>query len=240
MKRQKTRKINIFISMLLFPITLNYFSPYLIIQGSFEGVLSGSALLFIGLFVFSLFFGRAFCGWLCPAGGIQEVCINIEKKQTGRRQNIIKYFIWVPWILAILFGFISAGGLRQINLIYYTDYGISVSAPPAYIIYFLVVFLIVILSLTLGKRSFCHCICWISPFMVIGSLIKEKLHFPSLHLWAKKDECISCKACDKICPMSLPVNEMVQNNHMFSSECILCANCVDSCPKNIIHIGFSN
>jgi hypothetical protein len=42
MKRQKIRKTIQLVSMLLFPVTLNYFSPYLIIQGSLEGVLAGS------------------------------------------------------------------------------------------------------------------------------------------------------------------------------------------------------
>lgn len=240
MKNQKTRKIINLTSMLIFPITLNYFSPYLIIQGSFEGVLSGSSLLFLGLFLSSLFFGRAFCSWICPAGGLQEVCSNIVGKPIGRRINWIKYVIWIPWLAAIIIGFITAGGIKQINILYYTDYGISVSAPPGYIVYFSVILLIVILSLLLGRRAFCHCVCWMSPFMIIGSFLKDKMNIPSLRLRANNNECINCKLCNKHCPMSLSVNEMVIKKNMVNTECILCGNCVDSCPKSILHIGFNN
>ncbi len=122
--------------MLIFPSTLNYFSPYLIVQGSFEGVLSGSGVLFLSMLVTSLILGRAFCGWLCPAGAMGEVCASIQNKPTGKRLNLIKYFIWVPWLFAIVFGFLSAGGLQRINVLYYTDGGISVNAPEGYIVYF--------------------------------------------------------------------------------------------------------
>ena len=84
MRRQKVRKTLLFISMLLFPVTLNYLSPYLVIRGGFEGVVSGNALLFAGLFLSSLFFGRAYCGWLCPAGGGAAGFGDRCERQAGR------------------------------------------------------------------------------------------------------------------------------------------------------------
>jgi len=239
MKRQKVRRTLLLISMLLFPVTLNYFSPYLIMQGSFEGVLSGSAMVFAGLFVTSLVFGRAFCGWVCPAGGLQEVTGTINDKPVGRRLRWVKYFIWVPWFGAIIAGFIAAGGLKQINVIYYTDHGISVSAPTSYIIYFTVIALIVVLSLTLGRRAACHSICWMALFMVLGSLIKEKLHIPGLRLTAQPDKCTGCKTCEKHCPMSLSVSEMAGSGKTFSTECILCGNCADRCARGALKLGFT-
>ena len=238
MKRQRVRNTILLISMLLFPITLNYFSPYLIMNGSFEGVLSGSAVLFISLFLSSLLLGRAFCGWVCPAGGLQEVCAKIQPKPAGKKQNIVKYIIWIPWLGAIIAGFISAGGLKRVDVLYMTDYGISVNAPAGYIIYFGVVFLIVILALTLGKRSFCHSVCWMAPFMVIGTWLRKKLHVSGLRLSADSEKCISCGACSKACPMSLPVKEMVKEGRLYNRECILCAGCADACPKDVLRVSF--
>ena len=57
--RQKIRKILLYTSLFLFPLTLNFFSPYVSIDGAFAGVLSGSALLFGLLFLSGLFFGLA-------------------------------------------------------------------------------------------------------------------------------------------------------------------------------------
>jgi len=236
MRRQKTRKIIQLVSLLLFPVTLNYFSPYLVIQGSFEGVLSGSGVLFLSQFLTALFFGRAFCGWLCPAGGLQHVCSGIVNKPPAKWQRWIKYIIWVPWLGAILAGFITAGGLKRMDVLYYTESGISVSAPGSYIVYFFVVGLIVLLSLTLGRRAFCHTACWMAPFMIIGTTMKEKLRLPALRLQADPDKCIRCGACDRQCPMSLSVSAMVSTGTMFHSDCVLCAGCADCCPKGVIRL----
>jgi len=238
MKRQRIRKTLLLASMLLFPVTLNYLSPYLIIRGGFEGVLSGSAVLFLSQLLFALLFGRAFCGWLCPAGALQDVCAGIQPKPASKRLNIIKYIIWVVWLGAIVAGFVSAGGPKQVSVLYMTNSGISVDAPARYIMYFFVVLLVVVLSLTQGRRGFCHSACWMAPFMVLGTKLRDLLHLPGLRLTAKVNQCVSCGACDKVCPMSLPVRELVKTGKLTQSECILCANCADACPKKVLTVAF--
>ncbi|MGN0157328.1 MAG: hypothetical protein ACI39N_08760 [Lachnospiraceae bacterium] len=47
MKRQNVRKLILIISMLLFPITIWYMSPYLIMQGAMEGIVTGSFIVFL-------------------------------------------------------------------------------------------------------------------------------------------------------------------------------------------------
>jgi polyferredoxin len=240
MKRQKVRNALLLISVLLFPIIINYQSPYLIISGSFEGVITGSFLLFASLFVTSLFFGRAFCGWLCPAGGIQECSARVNNRPTGKKQNIIKYVIWIPWILTIAAGFFTAGGIKRIDPIYMTDHGISVSNIYGYFIYIPVTALILTVSLAFGRRSFCHSLCWMAPFVIAGSKIKNKLKYPSLHLEGCAEKCIDCKLCNKNCPMSLDVNNMVKQGKMDHNECILCGQCRNTCNKAAIYMGFKS
>ena len=46
MNRKNIRKLLLIISLLLFPITIWYMSPYLIIQGAMEGIISGSFVVF--------------------------------------------------------------------------------------------------------------------------------------------------------------------------------------------------
>ena len=235
MKRQKVRKAIILISFLLFPIIIYYLSPYVIIQGAAEGIMVGSFIVFAGMLFTSIFFGRAYCGWICAPGGLQE-CLMIasNKKAKGGRLNRIKYIIWIPWMASIIILVLAAGGFKKIDFLYLTTYGISVANPMAYIIYYGVILIIVILSLTMGRRAFCHYICWMAPFMIIGTKIKYALKIPSLHLVADQSKCISCKQCTKGCPMSLEVEEMVKKGCMKNAECILCGECVDTCPKSVI------
>lgn len=241
MKRQRLRKAFTLISFLFFPITIYYFSPYLIVQGAYEGIITGSFIVFGLMFLTSLILGRAFCGWVCPAGGLQECCtMASDKRAKGGKLNWIKYLIWMPWISLIAIMLVKAAKIKGVDFIYMTDHGVSVTNPMSYIIFYAVIFPIVILALTAGRRSFCHYVCWMAPFMIIGSKIKDAIHYPSLHLEVNKNNCISCKQCTKKCPMSLEVESMIKKGNIRDLECILCGQCIDTCPKNVIRYSFKN
>lgn len=166
--RQKIRHTLILLSFFLFPATFFYFSPVLILKASSEGIINGSFLLFGLLFLSALFFGRGFCGWVCPAAGVQEALFVTQQKRITRGWWI-KWLIWIPWIALIAAFAIGAGGYHAIDLLYQTVYGFSVATLPALISYLAVLLiLIVIPSLLVGKRSFCHHLCWMAPFMILG------------------------------------------------------------------------
>jgi Polyferredoxin len=242
MKRQKVRKFLLLVSFLLFPVTLYYFSPVLIIEGGFSGIVTGSLLLFAAQFVLSLVFGRAFCGWICPSGGLQECCCSqvVDKRVKSKKVNWIKYIIWAPWLLTIILAFLKSGGIKSVDIFYMTDHGISVSGLMELIIYLFFVALITVLALTVGRRGMCHSICWMAPFMILGSKIKDKLGYPSLHLEADSEKCVQCGLCSKNCPMSLEVAEMVRTGQVQNSECILCGECADRCSKKAIKLTFGS
>jgi polyferredoxin len=224
---------------LLFPVIYYYFSPYLIIMGASEGIVTGSLLVFAALFFSSLFVGRVFCGWICPAGATQELCAMVRKKgfKNGKK-NLIKYAIWAPWISIIALMFFQTGGVKAVDPLYQTYYGISISDIYSLVIFVAIAGLVAGLALVAGKRASCHTICWMAPFMIIGRKIRNAANLPSLQLQADKTKCINCKSCDKKCPMNLEVNSMVQKNSMENSECILCGSCVDNCPKQVIKYNF--
>lgn len=235
MKRQKNRKAIILISFFLFPLTLFYFSPYLIILGASKGIVTGSFIVFSLMFFTSLLYGRIFCGWICPAGGLQESCMLInDKMNKGRWRKWVKYIIWVPWIIIIGTLIINAGGILDIDFFYQTWNGISIHNPYEWIVYYAVLFLIVGLSLIGGRRSFCHSVCWMSPFMVIGNTIRKMLKIPGLRLKTQPEKCINCNQCNKKCPMSLNVQELVKTGIIVDVDCILCGECIDVCPKSVI------
>jgi ferredoxin-type protein NapH len=238
MNRQKLRKTLILVSFLLFPITIFYFSPMLILVGSAMGIITGSFITFAALFFISLFFGRAWCGWVCPTGGLQEYCFAINDNKTKEKYYKVKYFIWVPWIVLIAIMAIFAGGYTKIDPLLFTNNGISISEPFLYTIYFVVLLITLIPAIWAGKRAACHYLCWMAPFMIIGTKIKNLAKWPSLHLKANKELCVECRLCSKNCPMSLEVNGKVKKEDLKDFECILCGTCVDSCPKDAIKYSF--
>lgn len=239
MKRQNLRKLLLIISLLLFPITMWYMSPYLIIQGALEGIVSGSFIVFCCMLVGSLFFGRLFCSWICPMGGMQECLAQVNGKPAKQGwRNYIKYVIWGVWIMAVILCFILGKKRISVDFLYMTDHGISVSEIFNYVIYYGVIFLVLIPTVIGGKRLFCHYFCWMAPFMAIGTKVRQLLHLPGVHITSSKEKCISCKKCDKACPMGLKVSDLVSGEKSFGTECIQCGACVDNCPKKVLYYSF--
>ena len=233
-RRQKIRKGLILFSFFLFPATFYYLSPVLILQASSRGIVNGSFVIFTLLFASSLFLGRAYCGWACPGAGCQEAIIPVrEKRITGG--DFIKWLIWVPWIGGIALLASRAGGYHSVDFFYMTTRGFSIGGFQSLVSNLFVLLLLIVLpAFAFGKRSFCHHLCWMAPFMISGRRIRNAVGWPSLQLNADCESCKHCHTCTANCPMSLPVEEMVNRGDMEHPECILCGTCVDGCKQETI------
>jgi polyferredoxin len=238
--RQRLRRGLVLVSFLLFPVTMYYFSPYLIIEGAAAGIVSGSMIMFGLQFASSLVAGRAFCGWVCPAAGLQEACALARDRRLGAGKRWIKYAIWVPWIAGIAFAVYAAGGLRAVDPFLQIDGGVSIASPEKYVVFYGFIVLIAGLAFTAGRRAFCRYVCWMAPFMVIGRKIRNAGGWPSLRIVADEGSCKQCRRCNRACQQSLDVRGLVAGGSMEDAECILCGACVDSCPNGALRYGFSS
>ena len=237
-KRQNLRRGIILFSFFLFPAIFYYLSPVLIIQATIEGVINGSFIMFLLMFISSLFLGRAYCGWVCPGAGCQEA-LFLARNSRITTGDYIKWIIWVPWIIAIVILAVKGGGYKDLDFFYLTTYGFSVGNVQSLISYFIVLlFLIVLPAFIFGKRSFCHHLCWMAPFMIIGRKLRNSFKWPSLKLKADAEKCQHCHMCTQNCPMSLPVEKMVNKNELENTECILCGTCIDGCEFKAIEYAF--
>ncbi|MDK2808207.1 MAG: ferredoxin-type protein NapH, partial [Clostridiales bacterium] len=155
MKRQQIRKLLLTISFLLFPITLFYFSPALIINAALSGIINGSFIVFLLLFILSIPFSRLYCAYLCPAGGLQACSASINGKlpKQGWR-NYIKYVIFSIWIGVIIACYFIKGSITGVDFFFETTHGISVTSVQSYVIYYGIVILIFLPSVLFGKQLF--------------------------------------------------------------------------------------
>ncbi|MGD2205558.1 MAG: 4Fe-4S binding protein [Anaerolineae bacterium] len=244
--RQRFRKALLFVSLLLFPVTLYYFSPVIILESAWQGVINASFIVFGLMFVSALFVGRLWCGWACPAGALQEFGAPINNKLVSRRKlDWIKWAIWIPWIGGIMALAIRAGGYHAVDPFYHFEGGVTLAqplqpeAPPWFMIYYIILALFFGLAVVLGRRASCHTICWMAPFMILGRKMRNLLRWPALRLEVEPEKCADCNRCTRDCPMSLDVNQMVHAGDMENAECMLCGNCVDTCTKGVIGFSFS-
>lgn len=232
-RRQKARRSLLFGFLLVFPLTFNYYSPALPIQGTFERVACFSLLFWSAWMVASLVLGRASCGYICPLGGFQELWDYAVGRNLVRvgRLAIVKYAVFILWIGAIALAAARSGGWDRVEPFYMTEHYVSWDRPQSAIVYVGMLGLVILLCLPMGRRAFCHYVCWWAPLNTIGTKAKNRLGLWSLNLRAQHDMCVQCGTCDRVCPMSLPVSAMVAREAMSNTECILCGSCVDNCPK---------
>jgi ferredoxin-type protein NapH len=245
-RRQRIRQAMLLLSLLLFPVTLYYFSPALILQGASVGLINASAIVFGLMFLSSLFVGRLWCGWACPAGALQEIGMPINNKRTpGGKFNWVKWAVWIPWISLMVVLFVRAGGVHGVAPFLGLETHATLTqpldggGPPWFLIYYIIIALFLGTALVFGRRAGCHTICWMAPFMILGRRLRNTARWPSLRLQAEPDKCVHCLTCSRGCPMSLDVHSMVEQRNMEDGECILCGTCVDNCKKGAIRYTFS-
>jgi len=236
--RQSIRKGLLAAMLVLFQYRLFhlFFSPVLLVVAASQGIVNGSLLIYALLFLSSLYFGRAWCGWLCPCAAINEACsVVVHKRCSGGSADKIKYVVFALWVGLIGFMAIRAGGFHAVDPLYGVD---RRSLLQDILLLVGAVAIIVPLAFFFGRFGNCHYLCWEAPIMIIGTKIKDKARWPSLHLTVNPEACKDCGKCDRHCPMSLPVTAMVKRGSLQNAECILCGNCVDHCQAGVIRYSF--
>lgn len=137
------------------------------------------------------------------------------------------------WIGVITFVAIKAGCYDVVDVFYNTENIISIDEPSRYLtLYFPVLGLGTLVTLATGKRGWCHYICWAGNFSALGTLVKNRFKWPSLHIEAG-DGCVHCRKCSQVCSKSLDVYEMVQSNRFDGPECILLETAFTAAPRRI-------
>lgn len=190
-------------------------------------------------------FNRGWCGWACWTAAVFDYLP--WKKSPGRIKKLgalryIHFAIIAVLIISIVFimnytlrtteGIINLGNVperkKAIN-----QYN-SVWEIPEFWWFllgnsFYYLSGIILAAVLKDNRAFCKYLCPIACFLKIGS------KFALLKIEGNPEECNECKACNRACPMDIDIAQYVKNGmRVTSSECILCFNCVNSCPNDLL------
>lgn len=219
-----TRKIMLGISIVTASLGMLIQAPLLplqmqslVVNGSVGSGMSPILAIFVIaiMIVSSLFIGRAFCGYACPIGSLQEIVHALPGNKVKMRSKRLLFGIHVAITSAFFaLGLIWSEGLLWaigVKDLFYLD--IAAGA--------IVIFLIILVAGIFFYRPFCRLIC---PF----GLFSELLARSTLFRIVKKDGCNSCKRCERYCPTG------TMNDGANPGDCFLCLRCEDACKRGSI------
>ncbi len=189
---------------------------------------SSFILMIIG-FLLAILFGPVFCGWVCPFGTLQEWVGRLGKKLFKRRYNhfipyrldqILRYarYLVLAWVIYMT----AASGTLLFAEIdpYYAMFNLWSSELA---IGGVVVLGVTILASLVVERPWCKYAC---PY---GAVLGVSNLFRVFTIRRNEGLCKLDGACNKVCPMNIPVSEKkIVRDH----QCISCLQCTSEavCP----------
>ncbi len=118
--RQSKRKTILYLSLFLFPITMNFLSPYVSIDGRWRACSPQYAGV-IALFLSGLFLGRAWCGWVARRGRCRtQPWRQRQTRQPQAPPHRAVFHLRVRFSVIVL-GFVLAGGVKGIDPLRMTE-----------------------------------------------------------------------------------------------------------------------
>ena len=184
----------------------------------------------------SLVAGRAFCGWMCPLGTLQDMLAGWSRRLSGEKnkprgkKSKSKYPLVVPhrvdrWLRYLKYGVLAV--ILAVSLM--TVYPPLRNICPVRAIFSFhwntallgVVLLVFVASSLLVKRFTCKYLCPLGAGLAIFN------KFSLIRVHSDLGTCNHCGRCDNECPMDI---EAVPDN-LRSVECVRCLECLETCSK---------
>lgn len=178
--------------------------------------LRGAMVLWLALYgvsvILSFFFGRFYCGYICPMQSAMRLSQKIRGKNRLKALNttLVRYLPFVSLLIAAL---IMIGGKKALNV-----------QLPVLLIYLALSFL---WTLAFSSSSWHGYLCPFSILLKAGGKRSRK------HYAVESDTCIGCRKCVKVCPANAIT--MVDRKAVIDPAlCISCGACAEACPVTAI------
>ena len=216
-----------------------YFAGYELWINEFAIVFFAMMFLMFLVVVSSVFYGRVYCGYLCPQMIFSEASLNLESRL--RRWVTKKFISWNPKVRnrlhRVLFYAMVAAASVFLAFIF-----ISYFVAPRDVLQSVMTFdirtaagicgaavtLITFLDFSLLRLRFCTTVC---PYGYLQGMLGDK-NTLLVHYRDETHECIECKKCVRVCPMGIDIRQSP-----FQIECVHCAECIDACDEILGKLG---
>jgi len=194
-----------------------------------QRVAMSSVVLLVGVVLTALLFRRAFCGYICPLGALQEFSAKLGNLFFhGKRPEMPAWLDRPARYLkyAVLAGFtIWSWQAASLVMRPYDPWvawmHLSSSEVIAEFSIGLAVLGVSLVGSVVYDRFFCKYACPMGAFLGVISRVSV------FKVRRNATTCTSCSACDKVCPVNVKISTV---NVVDDPECINCNECVNVCP----------
>lgn len=173
-------------------------------------------VIFGGSLLLSTFFGRFYCGYICPINtGMEVIDDNAIKKKRKRKpvpkflkKPIVRYGILALFLGTMVIVFKTGKKLPVLPVLFASGIIITIFYRPEF-----------------WHRYLC-------PY---GSLLSIFSRFNKKTYMVYNEDCIRCGKCVRVCPADAYVWEDKKNYpFIIKNECLQCGKCVEACPTDSI------
>ena len=138
--------------------------------------------------IFTLFFGRTFCGAVCPLGAIQDAVLLKPLRIPAWLETSLRLLAWLYLSLAVLFA-VTASAFVICRYDPFVAF-FRLNANPAL---WGISFSMLVIALFVG-RPYCRFLC---PY---GLILRQISRISKFRVTITPDECIHCRLCEDACP----------------------------------------
>ncbi|GAB1431641.1 4Fe-4S binding protein [Spirochaetota bacterium] len=180
---------------------------------------TGKMMLWLALYGVSLslsiLFGRIYCGYICPMNTlmipVEKLSVKVKIQTDKKPKDIVgKTLPWATLIITVAVMLLSKKLLKKDIPMLLIWLGLSIFITIRY-----------------KPEVFHNYIC---PF---GALQNVFGRFAIFSHRVKKESCIGCKLCERVCPTSA-IKVSDKKAEITESDCLQCTNCSEVCPTNTI------
>ncbi len=226
--------------------------------GSLQNVLGGArhrmSFYVLGLMtLFGIALGRLWCGFVCPFGLAQDLAGMIPARRIrvpgriDKPARYVKYIILALFVIALpllaknRYGiadsyfckYICPAGTLQAGIPLMLADSALRKLAGALFTWKMLVLTAVMAAAVFIPRFFCRYLCPLGAFYGLFN------RFSFYQMELDRDRCTGCGACEKACPMDVPVTGCDGGPPQVSgAECIRCGRCKAVCPSEAIRSGF--
>lgn len=181
--------------------------------------------------IFSMLYGRVWCGWMCPQTVLNEMYAWFAKKvkrklkvpKTGggrwRRVAALSLVASATAAVSLIIGFNLVAYFVDPYRMMQEAAAFSLGPVTTGMIIGIAVFMFV--DVMFWREKFCTKAC---PYGMLQAVFTDAKTQIVRYQTERTGECIECKACVRDCMMGIDIR-----TSPYQTECIHCGDCVDSC-----------